>query len=43
MTLHNYDVLIDPKEHVQNLHNSLELVIQDKHVICKILPMTFRG
>jgi hypothetical protein len=27
MTLDNYDGLTDPWEHVQNMHNSLELVI----------------
>ena len=40
MTLDNYDGLT---EHVQNIRNTLKLVIQDNHVICKILPTTFKG
>jgi hypothetical protein len=43
MTLNNYDDLADPREHVQNICNNLELVIQDGDAICKILPLTFRG
>lgn len=43
ITLANYDGLTDHQEHVQNIRNTMELVIQDSHVICKILPTTFRG
>lgn len=43
MTLDNYDKLTDSKKYVQNMCNSLELVIQDNHVMCKILPTTFKG
>jgi hypothetical protein len=43
MTLDNYNRLTNPREHVQNVHNSLELVIQDNHAMCKILLTTFRG
>jgi len=43
MYLDNYDGLTDPREHVQNICSNLELVIQDSHVICKIIPITFRG
>jgi hypothetical protein len=42
-TLDNYDGLTDPREHVQNIYNSLKLVVQDSHAMCKILPATFRG
>jgi len=42
-TLDNYDGLTDLREHVQNICSSLKLVIQDSHVMCKILPATFRG
>jgi hypothetical protein len=40
MTLDNYDGLVDQK-HAQNIQSSLELVIQDSNVTCKILPTTF--
>jgi hypothetical protein len=43
MTLDNYDGLVDPREHVQNMRSNLVLVIQDSNAICKILPTTFRG
>jgi hypothetical protein len=43
MTLNNYDGLTDPREYVQNVQNSLELVIQGSHAMCKIIPITFRG
>jgi hypothetical protein len=39
----NYDRLIDPRYHIQNIHNNLELVIQDIDAICKIQPTTFKG
>jgi len=37
MSLDNYDDLADPREHVQNIHDSIELVIQDNDSMCKIL------
>jgi hypothetical protein len=43
ITLNNYDGLTDPREHIQNVRNSLELVIQDNHTIWKIILMTFKG
>jgi hypothetical protein len=43
MTLDNYDEFTNHREHVQNMHDGLELVIRDNHAICKTLPMTFRG
>jgi hypothetical protein len=43
MTLDNYDGLVDPREHVQNMGNNLELVIQDSYAMCKIFSITFRG
>jgi len=43
MTLDNYDGLTDLREHVQNMHRNLELVIQDDNAMCKILSMTFIG
>jgi len=43
ITLNNYDGLTDPKEHIQNVRSSLELVIQDNHNMWKILLMTFKG
>lgn len=42
MTLDNYDELANPQEHIQNIRNNLELVIQDRDGMCKILLMTFR-
>jgi hypothetical protein len=41
MTLDNYDGLTDQK-HAQNIQSSLQLIIQDNNVMCKILPTTFR-
>lgn len=41
MTLDNYDDLVDPREHVQNIQSNLELVIKDSYVMCKILLETF--
>lgn len=43
MTLNNYDGLANPREHVQNIHNNIKLVIQDNYVMYNILPITFRG
>lgn len=43
MALNNYDGLIDPREHIQNVHDNLELVVQDNHNMCKILPTSFKG
>jgi len=43
MNLDNYDGLTDPREHIQYMRESLELVIHDNDVTCKILPITFRG
>lgn len=42
MILDNYDGHVDPKQHVQNIGNNLEL-IQDSYAMCKIFPITFRG
>jgi len=42
MSLDNYDGLVDLREHVQNMHSSLELVIQDNDAMCKILLITFK-
>jgi hypothetical protein len=41
MILDNYDGLANPREHVQNVRNNLELVIQDIDSMCKILPKSF--
>ena len=38
----NYDSLADLIEHVQNLRNNLELIIQDHDSICKIFITTFK-
>jgi hypothetical protein len=35
ITLDNYNGLVNPKEHVQNLWNSLELVIWDSEVCAR--------
>jgi len=43
MNLDSYDGLTDPREHIQNIRGSLELVIHDNDIMCKILPTTFRG
>ena len=43
MSLNNYDGLTNPRKHVKNMHNSLELVIKDCDSMCKILSTTFRG
>jgi len=42
MSLDNYDGLVDLREHVQNMHSSLELVVQDNDAMCKILLITFK-
>jgi hypothetical protein len=42
MSLDNYDGLADPREHVQNMHDSLDMIIQDHDSICKIFPTTFK-
>lgn len=39
--LDNYNELINIKEHIQNIGNILQLVIQNNDVMCKILPTTF--
>jgi len=43
MSLDTYDGLTDPWEHIQNVRGSLELVIHNNDVMCKILPTTFKG
>ena len=43
MSLNNYDSLANSIEHVQEVFNSLELVIQDHDLMCKILHTTFKG
>jgi hypothetical protein len=43
MNLNNYNGLFDHREHIQNIRNNLELVIQDTNIICKIFPITFYG
>jgi hypothetical protein len=43
MNLDKYDELTNPREHIQNVRRSLELVIHDNDVMCKILPTIFRG
>lgn len=43
ISLDNYNELVDLWEHIQNTRNNLELVIQDNYIICKILPLTFKG
>jgi hypothetical protein len=43
ISLDNYDGLANLREHVQNMHSSLELIIQDNDRMCKIFPTTFRG
>ena len=43
MSLDNYDGLTDPREHVQNVHSSLESIIQDSDSMCMIFPTTFKG
>uniref|UniRef100_U7E2F4 Retrotransposon gag domain-containing protein n=1 Tax=Populus trichocarpa TaxID=3694 RepID=U7E2F4_POPTR len=43
MSLDNYDELTDHQKHIKNVRGSLELVIYDNDVMCKILPTTFRG
>lgn len=42
-SLDTYDELTDPRDHLHNVRGSLELVIHDNDVMCKILPTTFRG
>jgi len=42
ISLHNYDSLADLMEHVQNLCNNLDLIIQDHDSMCKIFPTTFK-
>ena len=43
MNLDNYESLADLREHMQNIHNSLDLIIQDHDSMCKIFPSTFKG
>jgi hypothetical protein len=43
MNMDKYDGLTNPREHIQNVRGSLELVIYDNDVMCKILPTIFRG
>ena len=43
MSLDNYDDLANSMEHVQKVCNSLELVIQDHDLMCKIVHTTFKG
>jgi hypothetical protein len=43
MSLDNHDELTDHREHIKNVRGSLELVIYDNDVMCKILPTTFKG
>jgi len=43
MNLNNYNDLFDPREHIQNIRNNLELMIQDTNNIYKILSITFYG
>ena len=43
MSLDNYDDLVDLRKHVQNIHSSLELIIQYRDSIYKKLPTIFRG
>jgi len=43
MNLDKYDELTNPREPIQNVRRSLELVIDDNDVMCKILPTIFRG
>jgi hypothetical protein len=43
MILDNYDGLVDPREHVQNVRKNFKLVIQDGDAMYKILLMTFKG
>jgi hypothetical protein len=43
MSLDNYDGLVDSRELMQKVQNSLELVIQDSNTMRKILHKTFHG
>jgi len=43
MSLDNYDGLVDSRELMQKVQNSLELVIQDSNAMRKILHKTFHG
>jgi hypothetical protein len=43
INLDNYDNLTDPRNDVQNIRNSIELVIQDTNAMWKTPPTTFRG
>ena len=43
MIVANYDGLTYPKEHLQNIRSSLELVIYDNYAMYKILHMIFKG
>jgi len=43
MNLDNYDSLADPREHMQNIRSSLDLIIQDHDSMCKIFLSTFKG
>jgi len=42
ISLNNYDSLTDLMEHVQNLLNNLDLIIQDHDSMCKIFPTIFK-
>ena len=42
ISLENYDGLTNPREHVKNIHSSLELIIQDHDSMCKLFPTTFK-
>lgn len=41
MKLDNLDKLLNLIKHVKNMHNNLELFMQDTNTICNILPTTF--
>jgi hypothetical protein len=43
MSLDSYDSLANLREHVQNMCNSLELIVQDGDSMCKIFLTTFKG
>jgi hypothetical protein len=43
ISLDSYDDIADPREHVQNVYNNLDLIIQKKNSMYKILPITFWG
>ena len=37
MNLNNHNKLTNLKEHIQNIHHSLKLIIRDSDAMCKIL------